>query len=76
MWRGLSSEKQGKIRASIYGKWKERNPDPANPVFVRYKNGNASDLSPTNLETVSINDALMHIRDWTVDCELVCSPGL
>lgn len=49
---------------NILKKWRKQK------TFIRFINGNTLDCRLSNLEQVSLQDALMHVHDWVVDWDM------
>lgn len=49
---------------SILRKWKQQG------TFIRFINGNKQDCRLSNLQYVSLQDAMEHIHDWVVDWDM------
>lgn len=60
------SEKE--LTNSIIQKWRSQS------MFVRYLNGERTDLRHENLEQVRIMDAMLHVATWVVDWDMQLTP--
>jgi hypothetical protein len=49
---------------SILRKWREQG------QFIRFVDGNVRNAAVTNLEFVSLRQAMQHVHDWKVDWDM------
>ena len=53
-----------KMTTSIMKKWNDQG------SFIRFLDGNPTNVALTNLECVSIEEAMKHVDDWKVDWDM------
>jgi hypothetical protein len=63
-----SNKSNDELTDSIIRKWNEQG------MFIRFINGDTLDCRVSNLERVSLQDAMNHIDDWKVDWATNCTP--
>lgn len=65
--RDFDSVAPDEMTKSIVTKWREQQ------IFVRFMNGDTRDCHHSNLQVVSLKNAMENIDDWTVDWDMYLS---